>query len=1027
MRKLLHLCVFLGTLLSGFSTIAQDHVVTGKVTSSEDGTALVGVSIQVKGSSQGVNSNADGEYRISVPSNATLVFSFVGMGRKEVAVGNQTIINVELGTDNQQLTEVVVTGFGSQIKRDVTGNIAKVDSKKLENIPSPSFETALQGNAAGVQITQGNGKLGQGISVRVRGTSSVSASSQPLYVIDGVPITTQDLSTTTAATNPIADLNPQDIESLEILKDASAGAIYGARAANGVVLITTKRGKSGKTNVSVGFQYGSSKPTRLKKYMNAEQWMSYMRTAAANSDAIENDNYYSTVFIPTLFSRYSAGTELGSVNTDWQSQAFQKAPFSQTDLNISGGNDKTRFYISGQYLNQKGILISNSLERYTGRVNLDHKANKWLSLGMNMSLARTLQNRVSNDNAFSTPMQIVALSPITPVTDPRSGLLSGTPPGAYTNYPIYYNPLISAKYADYQTLVFRNISNVYAQIDISNSLSFRSELGVDILSQNENMYYGSETVRNVGTATGDGTSAYAQVMNYNTNNYFNFNKSFGGVHSLTATLGMSYQDSRTDANSVTGQQFPSNAYRYVTSAADITSGSSTRSQFAFLSYFLRANYKFADKYLVGLSGRIDGSSRFGNDSKYGFFPAASAGWILSEESFLKESNVFSFLKFRASYGLTGNAEIGNFPALGLWSASSGTTTYGYAGVAGQIPFQLANPNLKWETTRQADFGIDYGFLNNRINGEIDYYVKNTNDLLLSVNVPGTSGFTTQVRNVGKMRNQGFEFTINSQNLVGAFKWTTSLNISTNKNRVLELAKSPSGEPIAVTGGVDLVNRAYPGQPLGAFYMYEYAGVDRTNGDALYYINASEGDRATTNNPNEANPTFVGSPLPKWFGGITNTFSYAGIDFSFLFNGQFGNKIYMGGAKYEMASGDYLDNHVVSELDYWSPENPNASTPQPRLLYANGTVASSRYLSDASYVRLRNVSLGYTLPRPLLQRLKVEKIRVYALAQNLLTFTKYKGWDPEVNSDMSNNALSLGQDFYSAPQAKTITFGIQLGF
>ncbi len=1014
MRKLLHFCVFLGTLLSGFSTIAQDHTVTGKVTSSEDGTPLVGVSIQVKGTSQGVNSNATGEYRISVPNNATLVFSFVGMDRKEVAVGNQTVINVELGTDNQQLSEVVVTGFGSQIKRDVTGNIAKVDSKKLENIPSPSFEAALQGNAAGVQITQGNGKLGQGISVRVRGTSSISASSQPLYVVDGVPINTQNLSSNSAPTNPISDLNPQDIESLEILKDASAGAIYGARAANGVVLITTKRGKSGKTNVNAGFQYGFSKPTRLRDYMNASEWLSYFKVAAENTGSTNSLN--------ALITRSAAGTEAGKNTYDWQRAAFQDAPFSQTDLNISGGNEKTKFYVSGQYLDQKGILIKNSLERFSGRINLDHKANNWLSIGMNMSLARTLQNRVSNDNAFSTPMQAVAIPPITPLIDPRTGLVSGTPPGVSANFPIYYNPFISANYSDYKTLVFRNISNVYGQIDFSKSLSFRSELGVDLLNQNENSYYGTQTVRNVtGAANGLGESRYSQVMNYNTNNYFSYNKVLGDVHSLTATLGMSYQETRVDGNFVEGQQFPSNAYRQIASAADITGGSSTRSQFSFVSYFLRANYKLADKYLVGLSGRVDGSSRFGNNSKYGFFPAISGGWILSEESFLQNSNALSFLKLRASYGLTGNAEIGNFPALGLWSSS------GYAGVAGQSPDQLRNSNLKWENTTQTDIGIDYGILNNRINGEIDYYVKNTNALLLTVNVPGTSGYPDQVRNVGRMRNQGFEFTLNSQNLVGAFKWSTSINISNNKNRVREIDKSPSGDPVPIIGGFDQVNRAYPGQPLGAFYMLEYAGVDRTNGDALYYRNDTEGDRSTTNDPNEARRVFVGSPLPTWFGGITNNFSYAGFDLSILFNGQFGNKVYMAGGKFEMASGDYYDNHLASELDYWTPENPNASSPQPRLFGANGTAVSSRFLSDASYVRLRNVSFGYTLPQNLVNRIKVSRVRIYALAQNLLTFTKYKGWDPEVSTDANTGNIAAGQDFYSAPQAKTLTVGLQIGF
>jgi TonB-linked SusC/RagA family outer membrane protein len=1014
MKKLLRISLFLLAILSGTWAVAQDRTVTGKVTTADDGSALAGVSVSIKGSTRGTNTDAEGNYRLSVPDNATLVFSFVGMNRQEVVVGNRSVVDLALQTDIAALEEVVVVGYGTAIKRDLTGNIASVKGTEIQNLPVATVESAIAGRAAGVFVTQGNGKLGQGIQVRVRGSSSVSASNQPLYVIDGIPITTANLSSVTGATNPLADLNFNDVESVEVLKDASAAAIYGSRAANGVVLITTKKGKSGRTNVSFNYQVGSSQPTRLREYMNADEWVQHFRTAAANSDALDpaSGGFY-TSFLESRLERYRAGTTLGSVSTDWQAQAFQDAPMQQADLTLNGGNEKTKFYISGQYFDQKGILVRNSLERFSGRVNLDHKATDWLTVGLNFSLARSYNRRLSNDNAFSTPMQIVALSPITPLIDPRSGLLSGTPPGASTNYPIYYNPLISVDNSKYNTTVFRNITNGYLQLDLLKGLIFRSELGVDVLSQNEDAYYGSATVRNTGTANGEGLSAFALVTNYNTNNYFNYNRVFG-VHAIGATVGMSFQQSKSDFNNVVGQQFPSDAYQRIASAADITGGSSSQTNFTFLSYFARANYRFNDRYLLEVSGRVDGSSRFGNNSKYGFFPAVSAGWVLSEESFLKNSRTLSFLKLRASYGITGNAEVGNFPSLGLFGQA------GYAGVAGQAPTQLANPDLRWETTTQTDIGLDYGLINNRLNGEIDYYTKNTTDLLLGVNVPATTGFLTQVRNVGRLENKGFEFTLNSQNLVGKFQWTTSLNFAANRNKILDL----QGQ--IIEGGVDNANRAVEGQPLGVFFLREFAGADPANGDALYYTNAEAGDRSTTNDFNAAERVIVGNPNPKWIGGITNTFSFAGFELNFLFQAVQGNDAYLGGGKFELASGDFLDNQLRSELNAWTPTNTNTDVPQARLLFANGTGASSRYITDASYVRLRTATLGYTFPKSITSKIKLERLRLYVTGVNLLTFTKYKGWDPEVNTDSVGGNIALGNDFYSAPQARTITFGLNIG-
>jgi TonB-linked SusC/RagA family outer membrane protein len=920
---------------------------------------------------------------------------------------------------------VVVTGYGSQIKRDLTGNIVKIKASDIQDMPVTTFEQSIQGKAAGVQINQGTGKLAQGIQVRVRGQSSVSASNEPLYVLDGIPLTQGNLGIGGGSTNPLVDINPQDIESIEILKDASAGAIYGARAANGVVLITTKKGKSGKSKITFGMQYGSSKPTKVLKFLNTKQYIDFYRVAAANSDAIDGydtkdpDSY--TSYMESFFDTQSLGT-LGTSNqadTDWGSLAFQNAPSKQYDLNLSGGSDKTTFFISGQLLDQTGIILGNGFNRYTGRMNLTHKVTERLSVGMNMSVARSLNERVSGDRQFDNPLQLVALPPMTPSTDPTTGLPVGTPPGDIS-IPVYYNGMINIGNAYYNTTVHRNISNVFAEYTFLKGLRFRTEFALDLLNQQEEQYYNSKTQRNFGAPQGYGYNRFVRVENYNTNNYFVYDNTFG-KHTINATAGLSYQNSQTKTNAAEGKDFPSDAYRMIASAARKTDASSSQSDYRFASYFSRVNYKFNDKYLLGLSARIDGSSRFGADNRYGFFPAVSAGWVLSEESFLKDVKLISFLKIRGSWGKTGNAEIGNFPQLGLFTGDAG-----YGALPGQRPTQLANPSLGWETTQQIDLGLDFGILNNRINGEIDYYEKNTTGLLLNVNVPGTTGFATQVKNVGALTNKGFEFVLNTENLVGDFKWKTSLNASTNKNKITDL----QGQ--VIEGGLSNMSRAVEGQPLGTFFTVEYAGVDPANGDALWYKNTknSDGtiDHSTTNTYSKAQRTVIGSPLPKWVAGVTNTFSYKGIELSVFFNGVFGNKLnFYGVGRFSSANGRFEDNQTVNQLAAWTPQNTDTKVPQARLFFNNGAQASSRFIEDGSYVRLRNVTLAYNLPKSLVNKVKLSNVRLFFTGQNLLTFTKYSGWDPEVNADDVVTNIALGYDFYTTPQAKTFMGGLNISF
>jgi TonB-dependent starch-binding outer membrane protein SusC len=1013
-RLLFNLILFLGCSLSLF---AQDRRITGKVVSATDGSPLPGVSVQIKGTSKGTATGADGSYALSVPSGVnSLEIRSVGFNAQTVTIGSQSTINVALTENDNALGEVVVVGYGTQKKSNLTGNVAQINSKAIENLPVVTVEQAIQGRAAGVFVESGNGKVGQGIKMRIRGASSVSAGNEPLYVIDGIPMTTTAAGAAGNTPNPIADINFNDVESIEILKDASAAAIYGARGSNGVVLLTTKRGKAGKTNFNLGYFTGTSEPTNRREFLNTAQYVELFREARVNGG-------FSISGGETRFTRYAVGekerwSDPASpkyTNTVWEDQVLRKGKTSQLDFSMNGGTDKTKFFASASYMDQQGIILRNSFERISTRLNLDHKATDKLSIGINASLASSVNGRLANDNAFSTPLQIIALAPMSPVIDPRTSDYTDTYNGADVTQ--YYNPLMSVANATNTTQTYRTIGNVYGQYNILPSLSFRTEYGFDLSNRNDDQYNGKKTVRNsVNAGNGESIRENINIFNYNTNNFFSFNQVFDQKHDLNAVLGMSYQDSKRTALDATGRNLPSDSYKTIASAATKADANSFERRFTFLSYFSRVNYKFDNKYLLGFSGRVDGSSRFGANNRYGFFPAASAGWIVSEESFIKNNSSISFLKVRGSYGLTGNAEIANFPSLGLFSAE------GYSGTPGQRQFQLENPDLKWEKTLQTDIGLEIGLFNNRISAEVDYYSKNTTDLLLDVNVPGTSGFTRQLRNVGELENKGWEFVLRTDNKFGDLTWRASINAATNTNKILNL----QGQ--VITGG--FLNRAVEGQPLSVFVGPEYAGVDVDNGDALYYKNTTKADgsldRTTTNDVNQAENVPIGNPNPKWIGGITNDFSFKGVDFSFTFQGVYGNDVYNGAGKFMSANGDFYDNQTLDQMNRWQKKGDITNVPQARYLGGNGTAESSRYLEDASYTRLKTITLGYTLPKSITDKIKVSRLRVYATANNLLTFTKYSGWDPEVNTDYLTG-IAAGNDFYSAPQPKTITVGLNLGF
>lgn len=1026
------------------SVVVQSKSVDG-VVKDDTGQPLRGVTVRVKGvASKGAVTDKDGRFSISgVDDSDVLVFSLIGYAKKEVPVGGQSTINVVLLLDVQKLDDVVVVGYGSQIKREVTGSIAKVKAAEIADVPVPSFDVAIQGKAAGVVVTQGSGKLGQGIQIRVRGASSISAGQDPLYVLDGVPLTAgfgDFAGNITRSLNPLADINPQDIESIDVLKDAASAAIYGSRGANGVVLITTKKGKAGRTNINFSVQRGFSSPSRFLQFANTRQALEYFNRAAAATDRVfgidpkDPDSF--TTGLNDYFAEQSLGlydpskpNDLSKVpDTDWGRAVLRfDAPSTQIDLSVSGGNEKTLFHLSGQYMDQEGIVIGNSLNRLSGRLNVDHKVSDNFKAGINLSLARTNNNRLPGDNAFSSPLQAVALPPLVPFLDPSTGLPVGTPPGD-VNIPVYYNPIIGVNNSYRRFVVLRNLGNVFGELLITEGLTLRGQFGFDIANQTEEQWFGSATRRNSGFPLGGVVNLNQLIENFSGSAFFNYTRTFDAL-GVEAVLGTEYQQSRTKTTALTAQDLPSDGFRLAAAAAKPVSVDARQTDFSFLSYFLRTNFKVLDRFLFTLNGRIDGSSRFGAQNRYGFFPAASAGWILSQEDFMKDNDVVSFLKLRLSAGRTGNAEIGNFGSRALVAGDAIFSNLS-GSQPGTRPLQVPNPALTWETTDQAEVGIDYGFLNNRISGEVNFYIKRSSGLLLTVQVPGTTGFRTQTRNLGSMQNRGIEFTFNSDNInTENFSWKTSLNFAHNDNRVLNM------DDQVLTGGLaGLPSRAEAGHPIGVFFAPEYAGVNPENGNAEWYKNTllpdGTRDRTRTATYREAQPVHVGSPIPIWTGGVTNTFMIYGVDVSFQFNFVMGNRInFYGPGQYSFAGARFEDNVTVDQLNTWSPTNRTATLPETRYLIENGSQASSRFLLDGSFVRLRVATVGYNFPKQLFvdSGLPINSLRLYVTGLNLLTFTRYGGWDPEVNSDDFTGNIGQGIDFYTAPQPRTIMFGINVGF
>ncbi len=1006
MKKNIYLWLVL-LLLCVTMVQAQEKSITGHV-SNEAGIPLNGVNIIIKDTSTGTQTDFDGNYFINTSVGQTLVFSYVGFEVKELIVNsNSATLDAVLVEKPESLEEVVITGYGKQSKRKIIDAISSVKAEQIKEVPNSNFQNALSGKLSGVQINQANGKAEGKISINIRGVASLSGNQEPLYVVDGVPVLSEQESGSTAPTNPLVNINANDIESIEVLKDASSAAIYGSRGTNGVILITTKSGKKGSAKIALHSSYGFSEATNKRKWLNADQYVELYTEAATNAGQSPAQIEATLDNLATDDLGNISDWRNSNINTNWQNKALVNGSIRELSLSISGGDEKSSYFMSLGSNNTEGIVRGNSLERYNFRVNARRKITKRFNVGANISIARSSIDRISPDRQFTTPLQAVALVPISP-THNEDGSLNGNT--------LYDNFLFEEEFGFFETNIWNLGGVAFGEYSIIDDLIFRTEFGYEFFNQSEEVFSGSEIPRTGGISAGAGRTVSRDFLTFN--NFITYDKTIKDVHDLNVVLGMSYEENNRKSISVQGNSFANDLIQTVTGATTITGGSTTRVSNKLVSYFGRVTYSFNNKYLVKGSMRVDGSSRFGPNNRYGYFPSASLGWIISNEGFLEDSKTFSFLKLRGSWGITGNQPLGSFDYLSRLGAGS------YDVVSGQFINIVGDVNLGWEETTQLNFGLDYGLFNNRIKGEIDYYIKDTEDLLLNGRQPLSAGIPGNVilTNIGEVKNKGIELSINAKNISKEkFSWDTSINISYNENEIIKLV---DGDDIIGSAGDRDYSILREGESFGAFYLVEYAGVDPDNGDPLYYTNTELEDgsieRLITNDFTEASRIVVGKALPDWISGMTNTFRYRDLDLSFTFQGQWGAQIYNSGGLFQssgFAGGN--DNQSIDQLDRW--QQPGDITDVPRADLSGDAVESTRYLQDADFIRLRNLTIGYNFK----DLWSIDMIRVYFSGLNLLTITDYDGWDPEATRDDLPGTFARGYEFYSAPPAKVYTLGINV--
>lgn len=960
------------------ATFAQ---VKGTVTDAGTGMTLPGVNIMVKGSQANASTDMDGNFTINAQPGDVLVFSYIGYASQEVAASAS--MTIQLKEDAQLLQEVVVVGYGAQQKKDITGAVAVIDGKKFENRVNNQLGSLLQGQTAGVQVTSNSGKPGSGFNVRVRGTSSITAGSDPIYVIDGI------------ITSDTRSLNPADVETISVLKDASSAAIYGSQGGNGVVIITTKQGKTEKPTLTYETYTGFQSVWKKIDVLNANQYRELQeeRGLSTNWDLYNN-------------------------NTNWQNEVFRTGFSNSHQVSFSGKSDKTSYYVSGGVVNQEGAVRSAEMNRKTFKVNLSQEITSWLKVGTNFNYVDYTDVDVSDNTAVNNGGVILGV-----LNTPQNiGIYNAD--GTFTSNPFqdWENPISSTDAAQRQYRSQRVFGNVFGEFKILKGLTFRSSLGID---HNNTAYdyflnpYTTSYGRAMKGISRYNTSRYNYYMYENTLTY----KINVAKHAIEALAGTVYQKSLWETGELERRGFAGDGIPTPNAGATVVNATARKDEKYNSSFISKVNYSFDDKYLLTANFRADGSSAFGPNEKWGYFPSVSAGWRISNENFMKGVESINELKLRAGWGLVGNDNIGNYA---WYQTVAAGTNYPIGGAAqpGNYPSSIENKDLKWEASEQINIGIDLSLFKNRIRFSADAYRKTSNDLLLRVPLPRTSGFPDALTNAGAIENKGLEFQLTTVNFDGEdFKWSTDLNISFNKNEVTSLmGETITQANISSRGDAILVQE---GQPLGQFYGYQWGGVDPATGN-VYYMDANG---APTFDPTEDDKRIIGDANPDFIYGITNTMSYKNFSLNFFFQGSQGNDI-LNATRFDTESMIDAKNQTTTVLRRW--QNVGDITDVPRV-ETNGSTNNSRisshYVEDGSYIRLKAITIGYDFSKNLLDRIGISGLRVYATGENLFTITDYSGFDPEVNayggdSNAGVRNQVLGVDYGTYPQTRNIIFGIR---
>lgn len=971
----------------------------GTVVDARTKTTLPGALVQLQGTTHRASTDSEGKFNFVTGQKFpyTIIVTYIGYKTKEVVVDGSPV-QVQLEESISQLGEIIVVGYGTQERKNLVGSITKVNPAKTKDIPTGSFDSQLQGKVAGVQITSNTGVPGETTNIRVRGATSINADNDPLYVVDGVFINTNSLQTVGTggkATSPIADINPADIESVEVLKDANATALYGSRGANGVILITTKRGSyNQKTRINFNASQGWSKAEKL-----------WELTTGPEHATLVNEWWINTGGAPAALpfrpvAQGGQGLPSEQQTYDRLGQVFQTAGMQNYDLSLSGGNSTTKFYIAAGFNDQESILKPITFNRGSFKVNLDQKINEKIQLGISNTFARTGRNQArAGDGPAGGLLQAALHTPtyLSPVNE------LGIPVGRAG----FDNVDLLLQYYDVKSTSLRYIGNLYAQANILDNLVFRTSFGLDYNNYDESEYWNTFLIS--GSPNGLATSSVGQQTSLLNEQTLTYRKTLG-KHGFGVLIGNTLQGDISTGTSSTGRGFANNSFKQISSAA-ITTGSQSWSKTTLASFFSKVNYDFAGKYLLEASIRADGSSRFGENNRWGYFPSIGGAWRIKSESFLKDVDFINDLKIKGSYGVTGNQNgIGSFASLGLWSGGSS-----YQDSPGIAPQQLANPDLKWERTNQYNAGIDISLFNERLSIEFNAYHKQTVNGLLRVVLPATTGFGSYISNAAEISNRGFELGINSVNIRNKnFTWSTSLNISQNINNIDKL------ETPLRYGSRDLILQQQ-GSPLYSFWVYKELGVDPQTGNSVYKDYNNDG-RITV-----ADRQINGSIWPKFFGGITNNVTYKGFDASAFLSFQYGNKIYNHNRFFGEAGGARNAARIIfaSNNARWQKPGDITNVPKPDGINVNNyRDGGSRWLEDGSFLRLRSLNIGYTIPKAVTSRVKIDNLRLFVVGTNLFTITKYTGLDPESAASSSQN--EQGIDLGTPPQPRGLQFGINVG-